>query len=114
MDNAISSQCALVFGLAGVVSVVGYSPTSDDASEAPSLSMPIDLLYRNTNVATRLIVGHRAPVGDPLVDRYQPRTELGRQLIALRRAYIQSGGKLLSWEEIEEEVRERRGGVPDA
>lgn len=51
------------------------------------------------------------PIGDAVVDTYQPRTELGRKLIELRRAYIQAGGKLLSWDEINAEVRERRGGV---
>lgn len=49
--------------------------------------------------------------GDAVVDHYQPRTELGRKLIELRRAYIESGGKLMSWDEINEAVRERRGGA---
>jgi len=51
------------------------------------------------------------PTGDPVVDDYQPRTDLGRDLIALRRAYVRGGGKLFSWEEIEAEVAQRRGGV---
>jgi hypothetical protein len=51
--------------------------------------------------------------GDAVVDHYQPRTELGRRLIELRRAYVEGGGKLLSWEEIDAESRERRGGVAD-
>lgn len=50
--------------------------------------------------------------GDRVVDHYQPRTDLGRKLIELRRAHAQQGGKLLSWEEIDAEVRERRGGAP--
>ena len=53
-----------------------------------------------------------APVtGDAVVDHYQPRTELGRDLLELRRAYILGGGKLLSWDELDEEMRERRGGA---
>jgi hypothetical protein len=52
-------------------------------------------------------------VRDPLVDDYQPRTELGRKLIELRRTYIQNGGKLMTWEELDEEMRRRRGGVAD-
>jgi hypothetical protein len=51
--------------------------------------------------------------GDAVVDHYQPRTELGRKLIELRRAYIEEGGKLMSWDEINAEVLERRGGVAD-
>lgn len=52
--------------------------------------------------------------GDAVVDHYQPRTELGRELIALRRAYILGGGQLLSWDELDKEMQERRGGVTDA
>ena len=47
--------------------------------------------------------------GDTVVDHYQPRTELGRKLIELRRAYIESGGKLMTQDEILAEVRRRRG-----
>lgn len=52
-------------------------------------------------------------VRDPLVDDYQPRTELGRKLIELRRAYIQSGGKLMTQDEILAEIRQRRGEAGD-
>lgn len=55
----------------------------------------------------------RALTGDAVVDHYQPRTELGRKLIELRRAYIESGGKLVSWDEVNAEVRECRGGIAD-
>jgi len=57
---------------------------------------------------------HLEPVtGDAVTDHYQPRTDLGRKLIELRRAYIREGGKLLSWDELDEEMRQRRGGVAD-
>lgn len=55
----------------------------------------------------------RALTGDAVVDHYQPKTELGRKLIELRRAYVEGGGKRMSWDEIDAEVRERRGGVAD-
>ena len=55
----------------------------------------------------------RALTGDAVVDHYQPRTELGRKLIELRRAYIERGGKLMNWDEVNAEVCERRGGVAD-
>ncbi len=41
---------------------------------------------------------------------YVPRTPLGRKLVELRRAHIESGGELLDWQGIEREVAERRGG----
>ena len=49
--------------------------------------------------------------GDAVVDHYQPRTALGRDLLELRRAYILGGGKLLSWDELDEEMRERCGAA---
>lgn len=55
----------------------------------------------------------RALTGDAVVDHYQPKTELGRKLIELRRAYVEGGGQRMSWDEIDAEVRERRGGVAD-
>lgn len=48
-------------------------------------------------------------IGDPA---YEPaRTPLGAKLRRWRAQYIESGGRLLTWEEIEREVAERRGGV---
>ena len=58
-------------------------------------------------------VDDRRLVGDAVVDFYRPRTELGRRLIELRRAYLEGGGKLMSWDEVNDEVRRRRGGVED-
>lgn len=52
-------------------------------------------------------------IGDAVVDHYQPRTELGRKLIALRRAHIEAGGKLLTQDEILAEVRRSRGEDAD-
>ncbi len=48
--------------------------------------------------------------GDPVVDTYRPRTELGRKLIALRRAYVTTGGQLLDSDALDAEIRSRRGG----
>jgi hypothetical protein len=57
---------------------------------------------------------HLEPLtGDPVTDHYQPRTELGRKLIELRRASVRDGGKLLSCDELDEERRQRRGGVSE-
>lgn len=51
----------------------------------------------------------RPLTGDAVVDHYQPRTELGRKLIALRRSYIEGGGKLMTQDEILAELRRNRG-----
>lgn len=52
--------------------------------------------------------------GDTVVDNYRPRTELGRKLLALRRAYVTTGGQLLDGTALDTEVQLRRGGVADA
>ena len=43
----------------------------------------------------------------------RPISELGRDLLALRAQIVASGLPLLSWDEVEEEVRTRRGGGDD-
>jgi len=64
--------------------------------------------------AGTLVRIHLEPVtGDAVTDHYQPRTDLGRKLIALRRANVLEGGKLLSGDEFDNEMRERPGGVSE-
>jgi hypothetical protein len=48
---------------------------------------------------------------DEVTATYVPRTELGRRLLELRAKAVRAGMPLLSWEELEREVAERRGGV---
>ncbi len=55
----------------------------------------------------------REPTRDSLIDTYQPRTELGKRLLALRRSYVMAGGRLLDPDALDEEARLRRGGVSD-
>jgi hypothetical protein len=54
----------------------------------------------------------RSPT-DRLVDECRPRTKIGRLVLAARKAYIESGGKLLNFDEINAEVRSRRAGLSD-
>ena len=42
---------------------------------------------------------------------FRPRTELGRRLWEIRMRRIESGGRLLGAEEIEQEILARRGGL---
>lgn len=45
---------------------------------------------------------------------YVPKTELGRRLMELREEIVASGQPLLdSWEDLEREIAERRGGHYD-
>lgn len=44
---------------------------------------------------------------------YVPRTDFGRELMAIRARIVASGQPLLSWDELEREVAERRGGTVD-
>lgn len=64
-------------------------------------------------VGSTLKVTLEPVVHDSVLDDYQPCTELGHRLVALRRNYLQSGGKLLTWPELDAEMRRRRGGVAD-
>jgi hypothetical protein len=49
------------------------------------------------------------PFRNPSSTALMPRTRLGKQLLRIREKIIASGEPLLSWEEIEREVADRRG-----
>ena len=44
-------------------------------------------------------------------DSIIPRTALGRRLFAIRKKILSGGQRLLDWQDIEYEVRDRRGEV---
>lgn len=48
-------------------------------------------------------------VDKPSEEAYQPQTELGKKLWEIRRRSLAYGPKLLTWDEINEEVSDRRG-----
>jgi hypothetical protein len=52
-------------------------------------------------------ISRKSPLSE--VETYSPKTSRGRRLLALRQKIIAAGIPLLGPEEIEEEVRERRG-----
>ena len=66
--------------------------------------------YVSNNVEAEIRF-HSDLTGDPVVDNYRPRTELGRKLLALRGAYVIAGGQLLDDEALGKEVQLRRGGL---
>ncbi|MGI8907869.1 MAG: hypothetical protein ACR2IE_15415 [Candidatus Sumerlaeaceae bacterium] len=64
-------------------------------------------------MSTHKVPKHGVPA-DPNEDRhiqYEPRTELGKRMLEWRRKIEASGEKLLTLEEVREEVRARRGGM---
>jgi hypothetical protein len=73
------------------------------------------------NVLSRL--GVKCNHGVELVDRIsiegdaviqiQPRTPIAEALLRARRAYLEAGGKLLGWDELDEELRQLRGGLEE-
>lgn len=52
----------------------------------------------------------KTPQKDPVLREHKPKTPLGEIVLKLRRLYIQEGGKLLGWDQIEDEVEAIRGG----
>ncbi len=46
-----------------------------------------------------------------VVVEWQPQTALGRRLWEIRRRIVATGEPLLSWEDLEHELAERRGGT---
>lgn len=92
-----------------VPTVVGAAP-----EDAWLPTWPSHAYYRPANLGTE-IRAMRTPCASPdPLDSYTPRTALGYKLLSLRRAHLASGGRLLNWDEIGDEVRLRRGGLTDA
>ena len=112
-------QTAGSIPLAAVMAgLVVFMPMSHDAERA----MPVPSQRITPEIGSSYVLGNAgvtirvdaALTGDPVVDNYRPRTELGRRLLALRRAYVTTGGQLLDGAALDAEVQLRRGGVVDA
>jgi hypothetical protein len=80
-----------------------------------------DQLWRHLNLAIGYEAGNALTTGSYLSSKsedwlsgFQPRTGLGKKLLALRRAYVASGGRLMSAAALDDELRHRRGSVEDA
>ena len=61
-----------------------------------------DMSYRSTKI-----------IFPGTAEAFMPRTPLGKRLVALRRKAIQAGMKLLTEDEVLEEVRRQRGELED-
>lgn len=101
--------------MTGFVVIGSISNDIDQAMSLPTRQVTAEIcssyLLGNTGMTIRI---QTAITGDAVVDNYRPRTELGRKLLALRRAYVTSGGQLLDGDALDVEVQSRRGGVVDA
>ena len=88
---------------------------AEQAIPVPSSQLALEIrpsyVLGNTGMTIRVCA---VLTGDHVVDNYLPRTELGRKLLALRRAYVTTGGHLLDGNALDAEVQLRRGGVVDA
>jgi hypothetical protein len=75
------------------------------------------VLYAEPERVTGMHYGRRAPTftatarpaTHPAEAAPPARTELGRRLRALREQIVASGERLLDWDELEQEIAERRG-----
>jgi hypothetical protein len=79
----------------------------------PQTPLPERETLSGPPAATTMAAPVEPPAADALIEHYQPRTELGRKLIELRQAYLASGGKLMTQDEILADVRQRRGEDDD-
>ncbi len=87
------------------------------ANANPPASLQVRSAYFIGNSITIARSGREheaAPVTDSVSRDYRPRTPLGEKLLALRRAYISQGGRLLDADQLDHEMRMRRGGVANA
>jgi len=110
-----ASSIPLAAVMAGLVVFMPMCPDAEQTTLAPGqrITPEIRSSYVLGNAGTTIRV-YAALTGDPVVDNYHPRTELGRKLLALRRAYVTTGGQLLDGTALDAEVQLRRGGVANA
>lgn len=92
--------------------VLAYRHEAADRPEQPARVVDWAIRYEAGPAVT---TGSRVSLqAEDWIGGFQPRTGLGKKLLALRRAYIASGGKLMSATALDDELRHRRGGVDDA
>jgi len=118
MTNSTYNTSSSIPLAAVMVMVVVLMPMPDDVGQTtPSPArratpeIPPSYSPGNTGMTIRI---QPAMTGDAVVDNYRPRTELGHRLLALRRAYLSTGGQLLNGDALDAEVQLRRGGIADA
>lgn len=61
-------------------------------------------------LSRRKVWDEELPVQKEATEEYVPQTPLGRRLWQIRQGIVASGEPLLDWDDLEQEVAERRGG----
>lgn len=114
MKTYLAYQTAGSIPLAAVMAgLVVIGSTSNETVQALPIPTRQVTAYQLGNTGINIRIQTNI-TGDTVVDNYRPRTELGRKLLALRRAYVISGGHLLDSDSLDVEVQLRRGGIADA
>lgn len=118
MTNSIyqaAGSIPLAAVMAGLVVSIPIPQFAEQIIPAPSRQITSEIrpsyVLGNAGMTIRVCAGF---TGDHVVDNYRPRTELGRKLLSLRRAYVTTGGHLLDGDALDAEMQLRRGGVADA
>jgi hypothetical protein len=92
--------------------VLAYRHEAADRPEEPSRIVNWAIRYE---AGTAVTTGsHVSLKGEDWTVGFQPRTGLGKKLLALRQAYVASGGQLMSATALDDALRHLRGGVDDA
>ena len=70
-----------------------------------------DMTSERLQERTMASIPERALRENEVVVEWQPQTALGRRLWEIRQQIIATGEPLLSWDDLERELAERRGGI---
>ena len=96
------------FQLRSVVSPLTGTITPDDLQEQPQQDVASSAITAAPSQNGEEVTTTQLPAQEKPADFF-PRTTLARRLWELRQKIVASGEPLLSWDEIERELQERRG-----
>lgn len=97
--------------LMSISGIVATALLAVPGSHSP-LSLPIEPSFHFCSPGTTSDIRFNPFVDDNKMSvEYVPKTDFGRKLMSIRRAYIEGGGKILNEQEFEAELRVRRGGI---
>lgn len=110
--NVSSYTTLRILGAVGLSAMLTIFPDLEMCREVPVQETRYH--YTPVNAGASIGIPSSSFTGDSVTNNYIPRTSLGERLLALRRAYVLSGGVLVEGEELDKEMRRRRGGIADA
>lgn len=92
--------------------VLAYRHEAADRPDQPWCHLNLSVGYEAGNALTTAF--YVSSKSENWLSGFQPRTGLGKRLLALRQAYVASGGRLMSAAALDDELRHRRGSMEDA